>query len=443
MRRSQIFLLLAFVLSSGMIYYHLRLFLPHAAQLRNSQGLDGGYSFGTDFYPIWLTAREAQLHHSNPYTAEMTRKIQIGIFGRRLDPRNPSDPPPNYRAFAYPAFTDLIFWPLSLLPFETVRICLAIGLAGITAASIPVWLAAMRYQVSREQLMVLTMFTLSSYAALEGLFAAQPGLVVAFLMAASFAAIVKDRLFIAGSLFAFTLIKPQMSALVAASLLVWSFSEWQKRRGFVIGLLAWSTLLTACSMTVWPQWIVQWLSVLSSYRSYTPPPLISYSLGSKLGPILWAALLAVSLILIWRTRRVPVTSSLFLLSASLLLAITSITLLPGQAVYDHIILLPGILLILQSWRDIVSYRRSAGPVLVAGAAAVLWPWLIATPLLLVHYSVWRGQPFNRSILMLPFHTAGSIPVAVVAILGYAMAYALRRESQDLKPLGKLSSAKLS
>src|SRR5215469_9066985 len=337
MRRSHIYLLFAFVLSSGTVYFHLRMFLPYAAQLRSTKGLGGGYSFGTDFYPIWLTAREAQLNHSNPYTAEMTRKIQIGVFGRPLDPRNPSDPPPECRAFAYPAFTDLILWPLSLLPFGIVRICLAVALAGITAASIPLWLTALQYRVSRGQLLALIMFTLSSYSALEGLFAVQPGLLVAFLMAASFAAMVKDRLFVAGSLFAFALIKPQVSALVLAYLLVWSFSDWRKRRSFAIGFFVWSGLLTITSLIVWPRWIMQWLSVLSAYRSYTPPPLISYSLGPKLGPFLSTALIAVSLILIWRTRSVPATSSLFLLNASLLLAISSITLVPGQAVYDHLI----------------------------------------------------------------------------------------------------------
>src|SRR5215469_4790739 len=329
MRRSHIYLLFAFVLSSGTVYFHLRMFLPYAAQLRSTKGLGGGYSFGTDFYPIWLTAREAQLNHSNPYTAEMTRKIQIGVFGRPLDPRNPTDPPADCRAFAYPAFTDLIFWPLSLLPFKTVRICLAIALAGITVASIFLWLTTLKYQVSSGQVLVRTMFTLSSYPALEGLFATQPGLLVAFLMAASFAAMAKDRLFVAGSLFAFTLIKPQMSVLVLAYLLVWSLSDWQKRRRFTIGLFAWSSLLTATSMIVWPQWIGQWLRVLSSYRSYTPPPLISYSLGPRLGPIFWTALFAVSLILIWKARRAPATSSLFLLSVGLLLAMTPILLLPG------------------------------------------------------------------------------------------------------------------
>lgn len=94
------------------------------------------------------------------------------------------------------------------------------------------------------------LFTLSSYAVMEGLFAAQPGLLVAFLMAACFAALVTDRFFLAGTLFAFTLIKPQVAALVLLYLLVWSFSDWRKRRGFVVGLFVCTGLFGAASVIV-------------------------------------------------------------------------------------------------------------------------------------------------------------------------------------------------
>jgi hypothetical protein len=55
---------------------------------------------------------------------------------------------------------------------------------------------------------------------LEGLFAEQLGLLVGFVLAASFAALLRQRLVLSGSLLALTLIKPQMMALVAAYLLL-------------------------------------------------------------------------------------------------------------------------------------------------------------------------------------------------------------------------------
>jgi len=75
-----------------MAYYHLMLFVPRAQEVRAALGFGTGYSFGADFYPIWFTAREGLLHHRDPYSPEMTREIQIGLFGRPLDAQNPAAP---------------------------------------------------------------------------------------------------------------------------------------------------------------------------------------------------------------------------------------------------------------------------------------------------------------------------------------------------------------
>jgi Glycosyltransferase family 87 len=446
LRRPYLAVFLVLAISAGMTYYHLGLFLPHAVERGVAKGLGGGYSFGNDFYPIWLTSREALQRHRNPYSPDMTRDIQTGLFGRPLDARNPSDPPADYRAFAYPAYVDLLFWPLSLLPFPAVRIGLAVALAALTAVSVPLWLRALRLRVSPPLLAVCIMLTLSSYAVLEGLFAAQPGLIVGFLLAASFTALVKERLLLAGSLFAFTFIKPQMSAVVAVYLVLWSLSDWRKRRGFACSFLALSALLAGSSLLVWPRWIPQWLHVLSGYGNYGQPPLISYSLGPKLGPQLGPALtivlLVAALILCWKMRKVPAASPSFLLTVSLLLALTSITLLPGHAVYDHVVLLPGILLAAWTWRPVSASSRTFGIVLGAGALAVFWPWIIAIPLLGIRYFLTPTQFFSNAVLLLPFHAAASVPLAVSAVLGYLMRKALR-EQGPVKPAPRFTDAEPS
>ncbi len=183
-------------------------------EVRSAQGFGNGYSFGADFYPVWLTSREALLHHRDPYSPAMTRQIQIGLFGRALDTPNPAAPQ-DYRAFAYPAFVDLLFLPLALLPFSLVRAGLAVILAWATAVSIVLWLRAFRLRVGAFVLASLVLLTLSSYVVLEGLFAEQAGLLVGLLLAASLAALIDGRLFLSGSLLALTLIKPQMTALLS------------------------------------------------------------------------------------------------------------------------------------------------------------------------------------------------------------------------------------
>jgi hypothetical protein len=431
-RKPGVALLLAVLFSAGMAYYHLGLFIPYAMERRAAQGLGGGYSFGNDFYPIWLTSREATLAHRNPYSPEMTREIQTGIFGRSFDGRNAADPPRDYRAFAYPAYVDLMFWPLAWLPFPVVRIVLAIAFAALTVLSIPLWLRTLGVRSSPLQLAIVILFTLSSYAALEGLFAVQVGLLVGFLLAASFWALVKDKFLLAGSLFAFTLIKPQVSVVVAVYLLLWSFARWRERRGFTFSFLAWSALLGGLSVLAFRGWISQWLHVLSGYGNYAPPPLITYSLGPRfgpmLGPVVILVLLGAALILMWRMRNVPAASPEFMLTASLLLALTSITLLPGQAVYDHVILLPGILLTAWTWRRVTASSRAFAIVLSAGALALFWQWMAAIPLLVIRYFLTPAKFFSAGVLLLPFHAAASVPLAVAAVLGYMMRQSMRKKS---------------
>jgi hypothetical protein len=49
----------------------------------------------------------------------VTREIQLGFYGRQIDPNNPSDPKDQV-AFAYPLYVIFLFWPTTALPFHTV-----------------------------------------------------------------------------------------------------------------------------------------------------------------------------------------------------------------------------------------------------------------------------------------------------------------------------------
>jgi hypothetical protein len=401
-----------------MVYYHLAIFVPRALEVRVAQGYGRGYSFGADFYPIWLTSREGLLHHRNPYSPEMTRQIQIGLFGRPIDANAPAAPL-DYRAFAYPAFTDVLLWPLALLPFSDVRVLLALIFPVITALSIVLWLRALRLRAGPVMLTAIILLTLSSYAVLEGLFAEQMGLVVGFLLAGALAALVSQKLWLSGSLFALTLIKPQMILLVAVYLLFWSLAQWRTRWRFVAGFLFVSVPLLASSLLVWPHWLPGWLRIMFGYRHYSTPPLVSYllgnQLGSRLGPTVIATLLVSAVALAYRMRHASPDSAQFALTASVLLAITAITLLPGHAVYDHVVLLPGVILLAMSWRDFAAslpFRL----VLAISAFALFWQWMFAPAVIAVR-PVLSHDFFILAVLTLPIRTAASIPFGVCGLLG--------------------------
>jgi glycosyl transferase family 87 len=421
-RRARRVLVLVVLCAAGMVYYHLGLFVPQAMEDRAARDVGNGYAFGADFYPIWFTSQQILTGHRDPYSPELTRQIQIGLFGRTTD--GPiAAAPRDYRAFSYPAFVDLLFWPLALLPFSAVRIGLAVVLAGVTALSIVFWLRSFHLSAVPTVLAGLTLLTLSSYAVLEGLFAEQLGLLVGFLLAASFAALVRQRLIFSGSLLALTLIKPQMTALVTVYLLLWSFGQWRVRWRFAAAFLLMASLLAGSALLVFPHWISEWLQVVFGYRRYSTPALLCYLLGDQIGsllcPFVIAALLLSVLTLAWRMRHASLGSTEFALTGSLLLAVTAITLLPGHAVYDHFILLPGILLIGFSWRSFLGSSRPLRVVLGVGTLALFWQWILA-PVVIALRPVLSTRLFVSVVLTLPIRTAASIPFGVLALLGIMM-----------------------
>ena len=211
---------LALLGASAMLYYHLGLFMPRVLEVSASKNLAAGYAFGNDFYPVWLTSRECVLTGRDPYSAQMTREIQKGLFGRSLNSQIPTDPLPDYRTFAYPAFTDLLFWPAGQVPFPVLRVIVLVLLVALTITSVVLWMDALSWRLSWSWLAVTVSLTLFSYPVIEGLYAGQLGLVVGFLLAAAILALQRRHLVLAGTLMALTTIKPQMTVLAVVYLLL-------------------------------------------------------------------------------------------------------------------------------------------------------------------------------------------------------------------------------
>jgi hypothetical protein len=421
---------LALVGAAAMVYYHLALFMPRVLQVSATRNLAGGYSFGNDFYPVWLTSREWLRERRDPYSAEVTSEIQQGLFGRPLDAQIPTDPLTDYRTFAYPAFTGLLFWPAAEFPFPAVRIVVVALLGALTLASVLLWRRALSWQIGWIWTTVVFVLTLGSYPVLEGLYAGQLGLLVGFLLAASMLALRRGRFLLSGILMALTTIKPQMAALVILYLLVWTSRDWRARGRFCIGLFSTGILLAGTALVIWPHWIQSWIHVVLGYHRYAKPPLVGEVLAEPLGTgaagpatlLMIALLLIAAMMLAWRNSAAAPDSVKFWLTLSMLLGITTITLLPGQAIHDDVILLPGIFLI-ASRHDVWTSSWIPKLLLALGVAVLLWPSVAACGLIVLRPLLTQGQFYSKAVFALPLRTAAAFPFVVLGLLALAMRHA--------------------
>jgi len=146
-------------------------------------------------------------------------------------------------------------------------------------------------------------------------------------------------------------------------------------------------------------------------------------LGAGLGLTLIAVLLVCALVLAYRNRQAEVASLNFWFTLTTLLAITSVTLLPGQPYTITSFFFPEFLML-------VKYRRQfaeGGPVVRAlqriGAITFLWPWVAAFGLIAVRPWLTPEHFYSTVIFALPIRTAGAFPFAVLALLTVTMRHA--------------------
>src|ERR1700728_2468522 len=101
-------LALALLLAGSMSFYVRHILIGHQQADAALHGTPRGNL--SDLYPRWLGARELLLHHRDPYSPEVTREIQIGYYGRQLNPARLSDPK-DQQGFAYPVYVVFLLAP--------------------------------------------------------------------------------------------------------------------------------------------------------------------------------------------------------------------------------------------------------------------------------------------------------------------------------------------
>ena len=218
-------------------------------------------SVETGLYPEWYGSRQVLFHGRNPYGPEVTREIQLQIYGSA----EPQSQQRNEHRFAYPLFFAVLFAPLALLPFQVAQAVALVCCGILTALSVLWWLPQVSTGLTR---LTYLLFAFASYPVVLGLQLRQPSLVIASLLAAVVFCIRRKQFVVAGILAALCTSKPQLAIAVLLPLTIWSLVAWRARRAFAIALAISELCLLATSQWLLKGWFFQWLLTLRAYPHY-------------------------------------------------------------------------------------------------------------------------------------------------------------------------------
>lgn len=368
----------------------------------------------TDLYPYWYGTRELFLRHRDPYGAEVSHELQFAYYGRLLDPSRPGEPRDQQR-FAYPLYVIFLVAPTIGTQFHSAQVLFSWVLAIVTAVSVALWLSVIPLQLSLLARVTLFAAVLSSVPLLQGVSLIQFGLLVAGLLCAAVAAVVAGHLFLAGALLALATIKPPMSLLAISWLMMWIAGDWRPRRPLLWGFAATLAVLIASSEFLVPGWLLRYPQVLIAYAQYSgTTPLIGVFLPrSLLWPVAVGGLVATASFC-WSVRRQPPNSSHFILAFAFVSTLTVLIMPTALSPYNHVLLLPAVLLILHHWPELWS-RGFLSRVLISLLAAVaILPWLLA-PLVTVGFLMPRLS-WLLNLRLAPLYVSLPLPFAVLGLL---------------------------
>jgi hypothetical protein len=366
----------------------------------------------SDLYPRWLGARELLRHGRNPYSAEITREIQQGYYGRPLDPARAEDPK-DQQGFAYPAYVVFLLAPSIDLPFDTVQKAFRCLLIVLAMSTVLLWLYVLRWKPSRGTALILIVLMLGWLPMVQGIKLQQLSLLVAGLLAACGACLAGGWLLLAGGLLALATIKPQLTWPLVLWLLLWAGSEWRSRRRFVFGFGLVMLLLLGGAQLLLPGWLRMFAEAVGQYHRYTQnQSVLVWSFGSIVGRILEAVSVLFCALCIWPVRRELASSAAFGRAFALVMALT-VVIVPMFAPYNQVLLAPAILGLLRS-------ESSGDPILPAvrlarrvGGFLLVWPWIATVGLSLAY--VWLTPAVRQRVWPMPFYSNFMVPVFIFGL----------------------------
>ena len=212
---------------------------------------------------------------------------------------------------------------------------------------------------------------------------------------------------------AVAMIKPQLAIPVAGWLFLWSISDWRKRSTWLLGFGLTMALLLAASEWLFPGWILRFRDTALAYRVYAARGGVLDTLFSPVGgKLLTVVLVLVVVFLCWKSRTFPEGAVEFQHATALVLA-TSVVILPMIVPYNHVLLLPSVLLLAREWTTLSRRTLLTRALSIAALVLVAWPWLATTALIFLSATMPPEQV--QKGWAVPLFSSLFIPAAVLAL----------------------------
>jgi Glycosyltransferase family 87 len=408
-----ILLAVAVLASASTWFYANRILKAHQVADAAVRGIPRGNL--SDLYPRWLGARELLRHGRNPYSPEITREIQIGYYGRPLDPTRPNDPK-DQQGFAYPVYVIFLLAPSVDLPFDDVHTGFRWLLVALVPLSFWLWLQVLRWKPPLVEAAIYSVLLLGWLPMMQGIKLQQLTLVVAVLLAGCAACLTMGWSLCAGGLLAMATIKPQLAWPTVLWLLLWTLSDWRERRRFVFGFALVMLLLFGGAELILPGWIGMFVRGLGQYHQYTQnQSVLVFMFGTVIGRILEVVSVIACAACVWQGRRDAVDSTEFGRATALVLALT-VVVVPMFAPYNQVLLVPAILVLVRSTTSKTPILPAIRLACIVGGLLLVWPWVATLGLTVAHLCL---APERRTLLwqiwQLPLYSNFVVPIFVFGL----------------------------
>lgn len=363
------------VVTCGVLWFVAALFTYFFVVLPNENRLD--------FYPRWVGAR-AILHRDNPYSAQVTEQIQLGMFGQVQPPDH------DQHRFAYSALIAWLLLPFWLMPFPIAAGVWG-GLAFLLLLILPIAVFnLLGWRAPPLALAIVLLFTILVFrypinAYLLGQF-------IPFLLGCLVAAwwgLSRDKWLVVLLALVFATIRLEIIFLPLAALLVLAWERGWRRVVIAYGLVvaalwAWTTLWIG-------PWELDFYNGIRAYQTYAAPVWPPQLLNNLLLSILLIAAVVVWCGWMWfQVRAVEVKERTGWVLA--VTTLTSLTIFPQTGNYTLVMALLAV------WMIFWGYRRNYLywiPLLVVLAS----PWFF-----FANFTLWERLVIPMALMLLLTHS---------------------------------------